>query len=356
MNASLGAPTSLKSRLKQAMQARPAIWGRYWRAKQELKRLAMLRYFLHDIRHTYRFMFWPWAQREAWALSAELLFQYHKLEKGLVMPGTPRLFGLEPAASVMNLLDRWVRANLPRQDQVFLGAIETLRCYLARINERQLDPRQVIAPQLSQFLQRFDDVPAQAHLSTPYQPALPAEVSEDLLGTAFDALANVRRSVRDFKPDPVSSDVLAHAVSLAQLSPSACNRQPCAVILVDDPNKRKQLLDLQNGNKGFGHLAPHIAVITADERGFFDASERHEPYIDGGLFAMSLILALRANGVGSCCLNWCVPPALDKAAHEVLGLHPARRIIMLIAVGYPQANDVVARSPRRSTSDILTHI
>jgi nitroreductase len=356
MNANQGDRPSLKSRIKKAMQARPAIWGRYWRTKQELKRLFMLRYFLYDIRHTYRFMFWPWAQREAWALSAELLFQYHKLEKGLVMPGKPRLFGLEPVAAVMNLLDRWMRAELPQQDPVFLGAIATLRSYLARLIDRQLDPQQVITPQVSQFLKRFDGMPALAELSTPYHPALPSTITEDQLSSAFDALANVRRSVRDFKPDLVPADVLTHAVSLAQLSPSACNRQPCSVILVDDPTKRKQLLDLQNGNKGFGHLAPHIAVITADERGFFDASERHEPYIDGGLFAMSLILALRANGVGSCCLNWCVTPSLDKAAHQVLGLNPACRIIMLIAVGYPQADEIVPRSPRRGTANILSRL
>lgn len=347
---------SLKNRLKQAMQANPAIWGCYWRVKQELKRLAMLRYFLQDIRYTYRFMFWPLEQREAWALSAELLFQYHKLEKGLIMPGTPRLFGLEPAASVMILIERWTRAKLPQQDPVFQGAIETLRCYLARLNEGQLDSRQVIAPKIAQFLQSFDGLPQQASLTTPYKPTLPSDVSEEMLSTTFEALAKVRRSVRNFRSEPVDTSVLEKAIALAQLSPSACNRQPCGVILIHEPTLRAQLLALQNGNKGFGHLAPHIAVITTDERSFFDATERHEPYIDGGLFAMSFLFALRSNGIGSCCLNWCVPPSVDIAAHRLLNLHPARRIVMLVAIGYPEIDSLVARSPRRDTENILTRL
>lgn len=356
MNTVTGQSLSMKGRIKHALQTRPAIWGIYWRFKQELKRILKLRYFWYDILHTYRYMFWPWGQRDSWGLGAELLFQYHKLEKGLVMPGKPRLFGLEPAIAVMDLVDRWERAGFSEYDPIYQGAIETLRCYHNRISHLQLDPKGLIAPRLDQFLQRYAEKLATEHHRTPFRPALPDGINEATLQQAFDALAQVRRSVRSFKPDPVDPSIIERAVQLAQLSPSACNRQPCGVIIVDDMEKRKQLLELQNGNKGFGHLAPHIGVITADERGFFDATERHEPYVDGGLFAMSFILALRSAGVGSCCLNWCVPPVLDRVAHELLGLHPARRIIMLVAIGRPLDDQLVPRSPRRETENILTRI
>jgi nitroreductase len=126
--------------------------------------------------------------------------------------------------------------------------------------------------------------------------------------------------------------------------------------LVSDEPLKSRLLSHQNGNRGFGHLVPHVGVITANEACFFDASERHEPYIDGGLFAMSLSLALRAQGVGSCCLNWCVRPKTDRAAHSLLGIARSERIIMLMAIGYPASNTFVPRSPRKSLSDILIRL
>lgn len=349
------AATSVKARLKQALQARPGLWRRYWRLKQEIKRVAMLRYFFYDIGHTYRAMFWPANQQARQALSAELLFQYHKLEKGLVMPGPRRLFGVEAAMAVMEAVDRWRAAGLDSRDTVFVGALVTLHAYRNRLSMAQLDSNGIILPHVERFLERIGAIDRESSLSTPQ--ALPNESISGVSGNeAFRQLVNARRSVRDFLPNPVDRATIDEAVRIAQLSPSACNRQPCSVYLVSDEVKKRRLLALQNGNRGFGHLAPHIAIVTADERCFFDASERHEPYVDGGLFAMSFILSLRAHGVGSCCLNWCVAPKTDQVAHELLGVDTSRRIVMLIAFGYAPENCIVPRSPRRDLNEVLIEL
>lgn len=47
----------------------------------------------------------------------------------------------------------------------------------------------------------------------------------------FDEAVRLRRSVRGFKPTPVSEDVIDACLSLAQLSPSNCNVQPWRVYL-----------------------------------------------------------------------------------------------------------------------------
>lgn len=344
-----GEPTSLKVRLKRYLQAKPAIWGGYWSAKQQVRRVALLRYFLHDMANVYSAMYWSERRSGRTALSSELLFQYHKLEKGLVMPGPRRLFGIEPALAVMDLCRRWQRLDLPLSDPVFAGAIETLCSYLLRLETDHLDPSGSIAPAVQQFLREFPlREPA---LSTPM--SLPAPHDKVAAPGSFSDLAWARRSVRDFQPMPVSVNVLRQAARDAQLSPSACNRQPCRIRVISEDKMKAALLRLQNGNRGFGDRAPHIAVVTADARCFFDASERHEPYIDGGLFAMSFILSLRDQGVGSCCLNWCVSPQLDKAAHALLGLPAAERIVMLIAIGYEAEGCMVPRSARRDEADVL---
>jgi hypothetical protein len=77
------------------------------------------------------------------------------------------------------------------------------------------------------------------------------------------------------------------------------------------------MLKLQNGNTGFGHTIPLLALVTADLGAFFDSSERIEPALDGGLFLMSFLLALESQGLASCCLNFCVGPQTDKMAHRI---------------------------------------
>jgi nitroreductase len=344
----LDRPASLKASVKQFVQRHPCAWGLYWTIKQQLVRIALMRYFLYDIKHTYRAMHWAVGHAGRDTLSAELLFQYHRLEKGLVMPGPKRIHGLEPLATTMALVQRWEEACHDVSGPIFIGALATLRAYRARLNSYKLDPEGRIQPRLDAFLTK------RAHVHPePITPRALPEVAGEESARWFKSLAEARRSVREFRPEAVPEGILADSVCIAQLSPSACNRQPCRVYVVSDPDRKRELLAYQNGNRGFGYLAPHVAIIAVEEKCFFDASERHEPYIDGGLFAMSLILALRAHDVSTCCLNWCVPPHHDEAVHRLFDLPWSQRIVMLVAIGYASENCMVPLSPRRSTESIM---
>lgn len=342
----------LKSAVKQKLEAYPRSWAAYWYTKQQVRRLLLLRWYFYDIANTYRFMFWRPGNTSYRRLSSELVFQFHKIEKGLVMPGKFRLFGVDPAIACMKLLVRWISHGFSRHDPVFLGAIESLVAYEERLAANNLDPKDQVLSKLSRFLEANEE--RDRLLQTPQKLNELAADGGTVNSRSFGSLALMRRSVRNFEARPVSVESIETAVRSAQLSPSACNRQPWHLYVVSDAAMKNRLLGHQNGNRGFGHLAPHIAILTSDECCFFDASERHEPYIDGGLFAMSFILALSADGIGSCCLNWCVSPGADRAAHRLINIPESRRITMLIAFGYPAAGCVVPRSPRRAIGDVLT--
>jgi len=343
---------SLKSSVKGFVQKSPLIWGVYYRTKTEILRVVNLRYYLYDISQNYKAMHWTPANEKRSIISSELLFQYHKLEKGLVMPGPKRLFGLVPAKATMAIIKKWQRIEMvDNNDPVYLGAIGTLQSYYDRIVSCDLDPNDTILSELKTFLDN--------HSCERNSYATPCELThvqgvKDNIDEQFPLLMNARRSVRTFTEQPVERDILENVVRVSQLSPSVCNRQPVKVTIVSDPDMKKKLLSHQNGNTGFGHLAPHIAVIATDAHCFFGATERNEPYVDGGLFSMSFILALKAQNISSCCLNWCVKPKTDKAAHKLLGLDPSMRIIMLIAIGYAPEETYVPRSPRREIEDVLS--
>ncbi len=338
----------IKQKIKAFADRYRVIGVCYVACREKYHQLRKLGYFITDFAATYRDMSWASTKPVTyWSLSAQLLFQYHKLEKGLCMPGKRRFFGYDPAKATLALLHQWKAMGFSEKDGLYIGAVATLHAYQRRLDE--LQPPNVEA--LKQALQQFLLANAEDNrYATPYENA---EVEDVARFDQFKRLALARRSVRDYLDIEIPPDVLSSAIELAQLSPSACNRQPCRVHVYTQKRQIEKLLALQNGNRGFGQTISTLMVITAEASGFFDASERNEPYIDGGLFSMSLILALKAQGVSSCCLNWCVSPAEDKSAHELGKIASSERIIMFMAVGYASDTAVVPRSPRRDLETVM---
>lgn len=344
----------IKDYIKGLIRKFPALWSLYWATKQQFLRIIQLRYFVHDIRSVYRSMIWPEKHSLYAPLAAELLFQYHKLEKGLVMPGPRRFFGLEPAQKTMELLEQWIDRGFAMDDPVFKGAIDTLVAYKLRISEFHGNAVNAgeIAERIETFISRRG-ILASETLSI--QPQIKRQLGNDEL-TAFSKLIEARRSVRSFSPRPVSRSDLMNAVAMAKMSPSACNRQPTKIFIATEKAVIEGMLSFQNGNRGFGHLAPSLAVIAVDRRCYFDATERNQPYIDGSLFAMTFMYALEAHGLSTCCLNWCVTPDKDREFKTRYKIDNEFVILMLVVVGYAEESCLVPYSPRRDTKHLIEDI
>lgn len=317
--------------------------------REDYQYLRKLAYYRVDAARAWRFMRWREADRAYWQLSSELIFQFHKIEKGLCMPGKPRFFGELPVKRTMRLIQRWQQAGLPASDPVHRAAQSCLVAYQKRM---RLTPPPATIP--NRFLSDLEALlgsgrPEDEAYSTPC-PLEPVEAG-DL--EALQRLVRARRSVRSYSPQSVPMEAVSRAVSMAQLSPSACNRQPWQVHQFDQRERIDSLLKLQNGNAGFGHTVPLLLILTAKTSAFFDGSERNQPYIDGGLFTMSLILALQAQGLSSCCLNWCVTPELDRRCHAEAPIPDDEHILMYLAVGYAADGALAPRSARRDPGTVL---
>lgn len=341
----------VKAFLRRKLVDCQPCYRRYMHLKYALKNIRSLSFFLHDLSNTWRHMSWG-DQKDASPaqLQARLLFYYHKIEKGLCMPGKKRLFALEVVPEVIHLLTIWEHKKLCLRDPIYLGAIDSLIAYRKLIREEDLDSDRKITGIVDGFLSsRGDQSPTTMTPISISKAAIDASISYD----EFRTLCELRRSFREFSSQTVSDEVIRQAVELAQLSPSACNRQPCKVYATQDNELKQSLLRHQNGNAGFGHLAPVVMVLTADAGHFFGAIERNQPYIDGGLFSMSLLYALQVQGLVSCCLNWCVSPATDIAVHELMAIPSSERIIMFILAGFPISKTAVPKSHRKSVESVL---
>ena len=148
--------------------------------------------------------------------------------------------------------------------------------------------------------------------------------------------------------------MIASAVALAATAPSACNRQHARVHVIDDPSLRERLFALQGGTRGFGADADKALVVTADLSAVRWGWERHDAYVNGGIFVMNLCYALHYHGIAHCILHWSVEPATDREAHRLLGIPENEAIAQVLACGMPPEEFDVAASPRRAPEEIVT--
>lgn len=162
-----------------------------------------------------------------------------------------------------------------------------------------------------------------------------------------------RASIRDYSDEVPSRDIIERGVSLAMGAPSACNRQPWSVYYTLNPEARDSALKFQSGNRGFGHLIPCLMVVAVDQRAFMPGQERYQHWIDGGMFAMSLIYAFHSLGLVTCALNWSQSPRADFGFRKAFNIANEDSIIMMLGVGFPKIHSLSCASERRPMSQTL---
>lgn len=171
-------------------------------------------------------------------------------------------------------------------------------------------------------------------------------------GESFDSLVNSRHSVRQYSSEKVNPKLLESSALMASKTPSVCNRQAFKVRFYTDKEKVNELLKHQNGNKSFRNEIPVLSVVSVDLRFFEGAGERNQAYIDGGLFAMSLVYGLHFNGLGTCFLNWSVKHDVDRRFRNASLIPDNEVIITLLSVGNMKDEFKVATSPRKRFDDL----
>ena len=252
------------------------------------------------------------------AARAEIVMGYHVLEKGLTMPRRRLGFGKGAVLHLMNLVDSFER-RFGTEDCQVRHAVAVLRAY-RELHRGQPDPM----PRLDAFLAARGDVPA----------AVEPHVTRGEFFSAKDApfpqFAASRHVCRHFAGS-VPRETVESAVELALTAPSACNRQHARVHVVDDPSLRNRLFAAQGGTRGFGADADKVLVVTSDLSAVRWGWERHDCWVNGGIFVMNLCYALHYFGVAHCILHWSVSPETDREAHELLGIPANEAITMDIA-------------------------
>ena len=257
-------------------------------------------------------------------LEAQLIKDYHRVEKGLALRNPRRPFGSEVEARMTALLARRDGISVTtrlRAEQALKG----LRAW-NELGERV----DVIAPRLTSAYEG---------------------IAEDM--SPEERFLVSRRSVRDFSSQRVDVGLIRRAVSIASNSPSVCNRSAGRVHIFRGKSATK-ILSFQNGNSGFRESVDTVAVLTVNRAYFLGGTERNQPWIDGALFAMTFVYGLHAQGLATCMLNWSVSARQSVKLRKFAGISPSEDIICMVAIGIAHPGARVARSPRTHVESLLT--
>lgn len=261
----------------------------------------------------------------AWKQS--LILHIHCLEKGLSVPSATRRdrFGLGYIEAAVGLYKRLQREHSPDNAALERWAFDVLTDFFEVAGTCEV---------IDRAKQRFYSLPSQASeaetISSP-----PQEPRSGLAaGLSFDKLCTQRRSVRWFTKTLVARETIDDAVELALKSPSTCNLQPFRFIIADSSEDVGRMSKLAVGLTCFSEPVPVLIAVVGSFTQMPNARSRHGVYIDGSLATMSLIYALEARGISSCCLVFDDSPALAERARQLLALQPAETVVLLLAAGY----------------------
>lgn len=167
-----------------------------------------------------------------------------------------------------------------------------------------------------------------------------------------------RRSVRKFKPDPVSDELVNAVLEAGRWAPSWANTQCWRFVVVRDPEIKAKLAETKSHNNPASEairIAPVTIVICAEleKSGYYKGEAPTDKgdwfMFDTALAAQNMMLAAHSFGLGT------VPVGLFNAAKagEVLGVPQNVAVVLMMPLGYPAEKPIAPR--RKELAEIVVY-
>jgi nitroreductase len=169
----------------------------------------------------------------------------------------------------------------------------------------------------------------------------------------FLELVRERQSVREYLDRPVEREKIERCLEAARYAPSACNSQPWRFIVVDDPCLKAEVAKKTSGRllsfNRFVLEAPVLVLVMSGKSNLparlgAVVKKRQFNLIDVGIAAEHFCLQAVEEGLGTCMLGWFD----EEGVKNLLGIR-ARRVDLIIAVGYPASTEI--RPKRRKKAE-----
>ncbi len=269
----------------------------------------------------------------------------HIIEKGLSLKDVRLGFGVPKVKKLFFYLEKYY--NKYRHGYILPFALSVIQKYLAFHSEHSYTVDAEIVNKYNELKDIIcDGINSSADV---YESGAKLVTKEEIMGTNFDfmSFAKKRHSVRNFTGKPISQDDLIDALRMAEYTPSACNRQPWVIRVFTQRENIHKILEIQKGSRQFVNDISAL-VLVASTYNSFSISEKAQPYVNGGLYAMTFLYALHAKGLGAIPLNLGLDPKEVREIKKLADLGVSDVPVILIAVGDISDSLKVANSCRVS--------
>ncbi len=145
----------------------------------------------------------------------------------------------------------------------------------------------------------------------------------------FADLSRQRYSVRAYRPDPVEDEKLQQVFEAARLAPTAANRQPFRLIVLQTAGRQSELKRLYHRD-WFSQAPIVVGICALPAEAWVRKDGKNYAYVDAAIAMDHLILAAADLGLGTC---WVA--AFDPvAAREILHLPEDVEPVAFTPLGY----------------------
>ena len=167
-----------------------------------------------------------------------------------------------------------------------------------------------------------------------------------------------RRSIRKYKPEPVSDEKLKYVLEATRLAPSWGNRQCWKYIIVTDETLRNELIERASPPPAEGRpirprdwiaQAPIIIVGCADPTKSGNKERKEYYLLDMGISMEHMMLAAAEQGLGTC---WIGGGFDETVVKEALSIPKEIRVVALTPLGYP--DEITEPKPRKTLEEITS--
>jgi nitroreductase len=277
----------------------------------------------------------------------KLVLYYHVIEKGLSFENRRATFGVQVLENLIDTVNKYIELNYDTEQLQFKTACSVIIKYF-ETNGITVNKIKELRNRLHKDV--FSYVESKlGGMQTVTKKEIHAAINLD-----FKKFFYARHSIREFSNEVVDSDQILEALDIARKYPSVCNRQAIRTYLILPKDKVLEHLSYQNGNRGFREKINKVIVITADLSMFSKAEERNQPFIDGGIYLMGLLLSLHSVGLGAVALNWSTHKDSDLAYRELCFIKESEVIISFVGIGHLKEEMTIPKSERNSVESTLT--
>lgn len=224
-------------------------------------------------------------------LIRDMMLIGHSLEKGMFFKDKKQEWGQQKAVRLTRLIEKYYNCDYELCPEI-ISAVNILNAYKS---DTFASKNSELQTKINRILSGYESLLEEGRAGIK-KVSCPKQFDKNEIMRFFQT----RSSVRDFSDIPLSEKEIDNALEIAYLTPSACNRQSSKVYAVRNKQLIKEFLSLQLGDQGWCESADTLFLITGNMSCFGGVNERHQVYIDGGMFAMNFVMGLHLVGIASC--------------------------------------------------------